>query len=703
MLKGIPASEVGDSRSWRNRNVVDRGKYYDVRAGSYTYGVSPPLDPVTGNPQNLNARAAHDALGLIVWQFGTTVYVSGKDCAVFTEVYNFASVDPDDIYATDHNDANTMIPLENDMILGTRNGIFRIVLDEDFYYMYRINIPTPDSLITDINENVAGGVIYGYLYVYSMSKIEGVGNRNRMVGTDNLVVLETGTSKPSATERDYSECYFDEPIGDDLTELHVIGDMTVPAGVQEVTHFSLYRTKNIGEASGGKSPDIDGLGNRTDLMVWVDDIPVCKCFEVIVASDVAWRVAGVGNVDFEYGDVGNDLQLIDTTDPTGATVVNTTIADYNAGTNADLPPAAVPDGTYIAGIGHGRLFWAVQVGHTVTIAIPNAGVFVAADVGKAIFKSDGGTVHIIAVLGATSVTVAEDDNWGLMPCMIQPVAGNFYRKYNDITPDTYEGDARISLDSRIIAAAPVPMYIPRRFFYSLPNCNVLAIECGFMVCGIRGESRYYYSQFGDKWFCLGCYRNPQQTRKAECEIRDIRGFANGVAIFSDRKVLTLNLTSFTDMGRTEVGENCFVLSEHYVASKDVGVLFWQSIQAIRSGVIIALTSEPAVRTFDGAAWSTQNFAVDQQTGDDAVGCELVKLDPSLSLCSAYSKETGYILWFYKWVDDADVDLDLSNVVYDHGGVVGVNSVADEVWNDNGGVWAGPVDDVTDDNGGSIWQ
>jgi hypothetical protein len=247
------------------------------------------------------------------------------------------------------------------------------------------------------------------------------------------------------------------------------------------------------------------------------------------------------------------------------------------------------------------------------------------------------------------------------------------------------------------------MYIPRRFFYSVPNCNVLAIEAGFMVCGIRGESRYYYSQYGDKWFCLGCYRNPQQTRKAECDIRDIRGFANGVAIFSDRKVLTLNLTSFIDMGRTEVGENCFVLSEHYVASKDVGVLFWTSIQAIRSGVIIAITSEPAVRTFDGAAWSTQNLAVDQQTGDDAIGCELAKLDPSLTLCSAYSKETGYIIWFYKWVDDADVDLDLSNVVYDHGAVVGVDSVADEVWNDNGDVWTGPADDLTDDNGGSVWQ
>jgi hypothetical protein len=691
MLTGEPASKIRSNYAALNQNVIDFGDYYKVRSGSRLYAsmrlgykiisiaagtvntvsftnahiwvtgdvvyyndtayyaiyvdsntislADTYADAIAGTASTdsvsvdewiswgeINAPVIdHDALGFVVMMLGKSVYVFNKAMSTMQKVLNMHGTDPDGI--------SWMEKRDNDVFLWSSTGMFKIVLDEDFPYMHPINLPVPSVLITDVNETV--GLIYGYLYFYSHAILAGTGNRSRF---DFEIKFESGLNLVSGQPKDYGEVYFATEIGLVLSETHSVGTLTLPDTVNCATHFPLYRTRNIGENSGGVTASIQGIGNRRDLVLYAADVPVAKAFLLTVAANTATLVSGN---QFVRGDQSCTLK-----DHNGNTA---TINTYTSGTAAAL--GAGLDGVELAcAIGGGRVMKASQANGVLTI---NDGVdtFAAGDVGLLAFVSDGTYRHITDYVDSQNVGVAEDDDFTELAITLKPLTGNFSRKWNDTVPDdpndAVVGSLRDLYDNFLVS----DMYVPRRQFKPIPNCNIGMIEAGFMIAMSRDTMRYYYSQMGDKPYCAGYYKDPTQTKKVTGTIRHCVNFPFNAVIMMRKQTGILLLKNASNVGNTEVGDNVFELPEMDTIDSKRGVNLWQTIEFKNTSLIYALTDDGAWRYFDGTGWSLEDFSY--IGGKDAVSREyLKKLDSSTDIVATYSPWGGMKLWMTRHLPNA---------------------------------------------------
>jgi len=287
---------------------------------------------------DIGAVLDHHKEERVVKLYGRRAYVAQRNLESYEQVINMESTVPTGIGRMIENDSNVTL---------AAGPIFRIVLDGDFYYMYRLNASVPQIIITDINET-AGILEHGYRYYYSCARIEGTGNRNR-VTADALLVLETGTCKDENQEQQFGEVFFANAIGIDLTQDHVIGTLTLPIANQSISHFPLYRTKNIGTNTGGEGKNI--------------------------ATIVA------GQNEFVQGDVGCTLRTDDAGTRTG--VIDT----YTDPNNVILVGGHTLLAAEEVAIGGGRVMTASQTGVLITRTAHNT--FVAADEGRPYYWGNG--------------------------------------------------------------------------------------------------------------------------------------------------------------------------------------------------------------------------------------------------------------------------------------------------------------------------
>jgi hypothetical protein len=706
--KGIPASEIDANHAARNVNLIDRGKWKEVRPGSklfteavrsaaftadantsvlttavthpWTTGQSVWLKtsagdlpaPLAVNTQYfvirlsgttlklattyanacagtaiaitdagtgthkvwygaINARIDHVEQEKFVFMFGTKVYVSDKRIAEYIPVINLNATDPSGV--------SMMSMSDKDIILASGSGIFRIDVTGTYPLMHRVNLPVPPTLMTDIAETTAR--IWGHWYIYGFARLSGNYQRNR-VSDNTKLEFESGTCKVPGQEKDYAEIYFTTKVGASLVLAHVVGWMQLPDSVDEATHFTVYRTKNIGKNSGGVSTSLDSVGNRYDLMVWIEDHPVAKAFLGSVSDGYA---VDVTSGEVAIGEIGDTLKLLNLDDDT---TYEKTITGVNVAGHyiyiGDISGATAGD--YVAACGMGRVFKASQTGFFVTISKPDAGVFVPGDKGKTIFRSDGKRSVVKDYISATKVEVMEEESW-TCGCTMRPLTENFKRKFNDTVPDA-EGTGRVSLSDRILAQSP--LYIPQRFMDPLPNADICVCTGAFLVTGLRNDTRFFYSQIGEERFSMGYYRKTIQEQKVTSNIRHMVIFPNAIIILCSTKTLVLLTNVSSNAGRTEIGENIFKLSETYAADDYKGVVAWQTVQMRGPTRMIAVTSEPAVRYFDGSNWSEENLAIDSMTGDDSIQrSDIERIDPYYKAVSAYSGIGGYKLFVSKWI------------------------------------------------------
>jgi len=665
MLNGIPATEIPEGYAHLVRNMIDYGEHSEGRPGT-------SLVHATTMDEQMHARVEVQQLSLFIVHRGTTVEAGSLETGVFTEVINRTGV-------TLAESTGEMAVVGKDVIFANENGVFRIVLDNpDYYYMIRINSSNPVDIPVDIPETTL--LQYGYRYLYSTALLDGVGVRNRTVA-EVEIVREGGTCFDIENDKDYGERFYATPIGEDLDETHLAGPFVVPDGVQDVTHMPIYRTENIGEASGGVNAAAIGQGNQLDYMVWVNDIAVAKAFSVVKAAAIV--DASVGT--FERGDVGETLYDTAGNSDTIATFVDSArVLVTGAGT--------LPNGAIDVALGQGRVFSMVQVGTAITRL--GGAAFVAADVGRTIFWADGSySIPISVNTGAGTAVAAWSEGHGNQAATMMPVAGNFVRMYNDTTLDSGGGAGRISLEDRIASGSDV--YIPRRYFQPVPNGQVTWFSSGYIFFGIRDDTKYRYSQVGDKMYTAGMYRPVEQEGELDAELRGFRGLPGMMVILLNGRMKIVPTSSSVNVGRQEVGETVSHLPEAYSADDHVGVYFWQSIQYIGVGSFLAVTTEPAVRLFADGRWSQQNYAIDQATGLDAISKNYLKqMYPPLGCVSQYTEEDGYLLWFYRWrdTDSDDIILDTGGTALAGDDVIndtGDNVLAgDDIWNDTGGVLDG---------------
>lgn len=585
----------------------------------------------------LNSWIIHERYDLIVWHFGWDVYVSDLDMSSFTRAIN-----RNQYYFPQQESMMTVVG--NDVYCATLSGIFKIRLDVDrtLYTMIKCNGPCPEQPVLDLVENEAESRIWGYHVIYSWGDI-GKDYARKRTNAFAEILHESGTSiVPGGQAKDYGEVFYDTPIDNDTSDPHVYGFLRVPRTVTEATVLPTYRTLNIGEASGGASERVDGIGNRTDVMVWVDDVPVAKAYRL---QDM--QNTNVGTVEDDdtrplNGEIGCEIEIMDVSTESTVNRKITLVSENERTVTVD---GAALDGDKIACIGHGLLFRASQSGTTITIDKPAAGVFVPNHRGQTIFRSDGKISVIKNYLTATTAEAAESETWTDLACTIKPENSNFYRRYNDTVPDDGKGRAIDSLLARL--ATKQDIYIPRRIFLPMPNCDMIISESGFVLTGIRGTEWYRYCQYGDKDYAVGYYRPIDQEDKTPGDITHIKRIPYTGILFLKNKTYAVPLNVSSDVGRLESGEVVKRLNIANVIDDDIGVEAWQTIRDVRAGVIFAFTSEPAARFFTSAGWSKENIGYDNRTGDDAVmKFYLKKLSLTNTFATAVATQDGGIkIWF----------------------------------------------------------
>jgi hypothetical protein len=689
MLTGEPASKIPNQFSALNENVIDFGDYYKVRSGSRPYtswrwgieissvdvsgneitlknthdwitgdivylsGVALPspfaegtaywiistatnkvklatsyANAIAGTAINItadgdgwvfwgeiNAEEDHDSKGVLVRMYGQCVYIFDKAMTTMKKVLNVHGTNPDGVsWMQKHGD--------DVFLFSAIGGIFKIILDTE-PWMHPVNLPVPSVLIVDVVETVTK--IYGYLHGYSFSILAGTGNRSRL---DSEILFESAMNLVDGQIKDYGEVYYDTEPGADLAVTHEVGTYTLPDTVLCVTHFTDYRSRNIGESSGGVSSSINGIGNRRDLFIYTADIPVAKAFLIDVAANVATLLSGN---EFVLGDVSCTLK-----DHNGNTA---SISVFNSGTSTDL--GAGLNGTSLAcAIGGGRVMKASQTGNILTIN-DGTDTFVSGDVGLMVFVSDGTYRYVKRYISTVQVEVLDSDDFTELAITMKPLSGNFSRKWNDTVPDDPTDISTVSLKDFYEYGTDI--YVPRRQCKPIPSSDCGMIGNGFMVAAPRDGMRYYYSQIGDKDYHIGYYRDPTQAKKVGGTIRHIVKFPFRAIVLMRKQTGSLALNNSQNVGNSEVGENIFELPEMGIVDPKRGVNLWQTLQFKNEGLLYAFTDDGAFRSFDGTAWSVQNFAY--QSGRDAVSrYYLQKLDQATRLVSHYSPYGGFKLW-----------------------------------------------------------
>jgi hypothetical protein len=611
-------------------------------------------------------------------------------------------------------------------LAGTLIDVYKPIVNEPDYSLLSM------ECVTDtIYKNT-----FGYKYTYSLSRIWGVAgvNVNRLTSGASLE-LETGTCDALTASRDFGTLFFSEKINPSQVNSHVVGTLTVPYGVNEVTHFSLYRTLNIGKNSNppGTGTTADSTGTDPEQFVWVDDIPIAKAFSDVNVTpyNPSTKIfdSGVNNL-FVNGDIGNSLYNLDglyfgkiASIPAGLAnryiVIDTSVGNalsvgwtctftadlgnnrlhlsgcYNLRkgtritfTSTGTLPAPLVAGTvyYSVGLvysayaqvattyanaiaeipitltdagsgthtlttslpqylafGGGRVIVASQTYFTVTRT--DGATFSASDVGLPIFWSDGGYSIILAYLTASTVSTVWGATHASQAATLKPTSGNFSRVYNDTTPDNGIDYNVTGLSDRI--AANTSLYTPRRFFQPLPASNVGIIDNGYLICGTRDSTKYYYSQYGDKPYTMGFYRPGTQEGETKTGIREIVAISNAAIFFLNKKTYRLAMNIADDVGNALYGEAIFMLRPLQLVDDNRGVYHYKTIRMIRGpNVLMAVTDEPAVRMFNGDAWDEVNHAIVQ--GYSAVMQDLLSMSIKANMVASYVNRPngGYKLWAY---------------------------------------------------------
>jgi hypothetical protein len=498
-------------------------------------------------------------------------------------------------------------------------------------------IAIPDTSVT------AYGNVWGYRYIYSAIQRKSIGDGSDVWDRAYAGLLpqayESAANMPVGNI-DYGSTFFNTPIA--AGNVCVSGVYTTPTGQYDITNFGIYRTKNLGANSKppgtGLSPD--SSGNNSELYIWTKDIPVAKAFNVLFDSTPS-LVITANNGTFKIEDIGNVLKFANGQTATIVAVdeiANTATLDGLAGGTSNLETTCC--------LGGGRLAVALRNSDG-TIAHSSGDVFNAADVGRPLFWADGEITWVqssytldttLDLVSASPLTALEIP----MPVTMYPVAGTLSRVFNDTTPDVGATTGEVGLTERFYSGSR--KYFPKRGYLPFPNLETGLYGFGFVVGAIRGDKELYYADVASTLYSPAIYRPITQQEYLDTEIQAFFKFGSTIAIFGSGKTRSITPVSATDVGNASTEESVYVIPSSALIDDSIGVKIWQSIQSIGQGLIVAVTSEPAFRTFDGTSWNTTNYAdtqvqnLLQQIRNDISGQRIVS-------SYTHGRYSGYKIWF----------------------------------------------------------
>jgi len=399
---------------------------------------------------------------------------------------------------------------------------------------------------------------------------------------------------------------------------HVVGSDTedslhIPTGYNQYTHCSIYTTQNTSD-----------VATNPDQFAWNADIPVAKAF--VCSIDAGGQINATEGV-FSLHDVGSELKFQNGNKVVIRAVLSNTEARAEYTGTVYTGPSFGAKG---AAIGNGRVIKAVQQSNDI-IRI-SGDKFQQSDVNKMFFWSDGTFSIVKRYISGDKVETYDRDEKAETAGTIDPDSRNF----NDIITD----------DEVLYRAKKFPLR--SRFWDGVRNYGLGAITPGWMFCSPINGKEIDYSQLPADLEYLGGHHNQQYQRASVKDaIRHMAEFQDKLILYCANSTRKIATNIYSEIRLPEVGEVVSSLSSVSLVDPDVGIKDIGGVMDIGGGRQMVVSSEPAVRMFDGNGYS-QDLTVDSE-GKGFVSKMISKLQ--MSLASAYDPDIGYILWGSDQLED----------------------------------------------------
>lgn len=211
--------------------------------------------------------------------------------------------------------------------------------------------------------------------------------------------------------------------------------------------------------------------------------------------------------------------------------------------------------------------------------------FVAADVGKSIFWSDGDIDVIVSVTSTTEVEVLKSGTKTYNTAFAFEPTG---RNYNDsVTDDVLEARA---------TAFP----LLSRFYENLPDSDIGAIVPGFLVVATEDDTKGYYSQYSNAYrYLAGHYYAEYQFFIVPDLIKELSAIPNQLILFCKNSTRRFQTNVVENVNDARVGESIAILAGQGIVDENIGISDRMGVISYGSGYKLVTTSEPGVRIFDG--------------------------------------------------------------------------------------------------------
>ena len=362
---------------------------------------------------------------------------------------------------------------------------------------------------------------------------------------------------------------------EDVTNNNTIGPLYVPEIIgtseyqQHLTHFSIYRTKDL-KGRYQINDEADKLNNPNDFVL-VKDLRICAAFygEYTAANNLFTAFGGRGY--FEEEDVGSILEL-----ENGFRFEITQVVDYylaylepvSSIFDIDIPYTA-------AAIGNGRVFRASQNGNTVTRT--HGDIFYINDQWKSIKWADGTWDYITQYVSPNEVLVNSSQTRITTGMTMDPT----YRNFNDTITDE-------TLETRLTR-----LKLKQRFWQPMPNGNIGKVLPGLIFTANQDEGQLNYGQIPDTLEYLHGFHDQayQITKKVSDNIQAIWLFQDILIIWTTSKTWRWPTGSYQYIINPYTRDSILQISGLEIADEDRGCYSRGSIEAIGNGNVTLLTYE----------------------------------------------------------------------------------------------------------------
>lgn len=432
---------------------------------------------------------------------------------------------------------------------------------------------------------------------------------------DSILAIDTG-AKVGYLNLIYNNPVFGNFItaSNDIPNVSTIKHLRPPSSInQAITSYTVYRSQDI-YPSTLDIPDLsdERIQNSPVLLGIIDDVPACKLF----GAQIFGPTMNVYSGNITDKDIGNTFYY--TSD--FINIYSNTIGPKNETGYYTLGVVTSPSTINYCWFGVDTYRLVNQTDNTMTVV--SGDPFSALDVGKAIYFGNGSYDFIKSYNSVDgSVDVIRTATYANMPAGTDLTS----RVYNDITSDADLIDA----------------YIPRypytmRFFQPMPNTNIASLYSGYLVSAVRDKNKIYYSE-ADELSRIGYHHSTGQLNVSlEEGVKSITNTGGYFTVASVSDSYIINPEQGRSITNESTGAVFFSLPSPMLSSSGIGSTHQSKWSEGMNAGLVAVTSEPAVRFYDGVSYGPD-------LSDGYIRrAELQKMDTMMII--GYDHNSGVFLW-----------------------------------------------------------